>query len=108
MIDYEYESKILPFDNELALPQRLRFVHNNEVLEVEYRRNSHDGSVYIKIRKLEGFKLLYIGRLVEGGAHYVKDKDSGVYKFILFVRELSSDNIEIMLIDETFKLEEYE
>lgn len=98
-----YRSKILPFRNDIPLPQRLKFSHKGRTYEVEYRRNSFDSDIYMKIRDMLGYDILYSGRLTESSVHTVRNKDTQLPIFILIVKDISIDNIKILLIDEDFR-----
>lgn len=95
------QTKKLPFEEDMSLPQRLRFEHRNELYKITYRRNSFDGSIYIKIELVKAGETLLTTRLVEGGLHtVVKDEDKGLPSFSIYVGEIAEDLIDVKLIDE--------
>jgi len=98
-------TKLLPFDNETSLPQRLKFKHKNSVYEVEYRINSHDSHLYMSLRTLRNYKKIYSCRLVEGSTHYIYETRTGEILFILFVAEIKEDDVKIYILDEDFVIE---
>jgi|GEM_PF-3587333 len=99
------QTKKLPFEEDMALPQRLRFEHNNELYKITYRRNSFDQSIYIEIELFKTGEMLLKTRLVEGGLHsVVKDDDTGLPLYFLYVDKISTDLIDVKLIDEDTRL----
>lgn len=105
---FEIETKKLPFDRELPLPQRLRMRYRSEVIELTYRRNSFDGYVHLTLKKLSNNQILGTYRLTEGSFIDIRNPESGLWYFVIYVRELSANDINIDLFDDEFKVEEVE
>lgn len=105
MTMYRIKTKVLPFNDDVPLPQKNKMEHNNNVYELIYTKNSFDGQVYLKIRDYTKNIDLYSFKAAEGGSHIIRDNNGNIL-YALYVKEVSSDNIDIRLLDEMFSIEE--
>lgn len=105
---YNIVTKRLPYSPNIPLPQRLRMEHSNEVFEIYYHKNSFDEHVFLSIKNVSDDLVLFRGRLVNGGLHLIKENTSGLVYFIIYVKGILENDINVRIIDFDTGIEEIE
>lgn len=99
-------TKKLPYNDEIHLPQKLNFKQSDKEFSVEYRRNSSDESLFVKIIDIERDELVLSARVVKAGRYDAKSSDGNFY-FSLVPKEIEND-IDIRIFDSDTIIQEVE